>query len=57
MSVLGCHGNVKDMSGVILECLGVSEGVLGVWEGEGGGPEGCRVVCSFQFPSILGSHK
>ena len=43
-------GNVLDMSGVIWECLGISEGVCGKLEGIGG-------VFSFHLPSILGSHR
>ena len=46
MSTAG-FGNVKDMSGVIWECLGISEGVCGKLEGIRGAERG--VWQSFPF--------
>ena len=49
----GAYGNVRGD-------IGVSGDIWGCLGGVGGckrGSEGCLVVCSFQFPSILGSHK
>ena len=49
--------NVYDRSGVIWECLGTSEGVLGVLSCVMGAERGCLVDFSLQFPSILGRHE
>ena len=65
-----CLLNVRDACeclGLPWQCLGYVRGDFGVsgdiWGCLGGvggckrGSEGCLVVCSFQFPSILGNHK
>ena len=53
VSVLGSQGNVKYMSGVISECLGISERVLGVLDGVRGAQGGVYSYVPFDILQFL----